>query len=365
MNKGTVITSGPLQGTQRNYARKLSAFNLTDAELKNKDLNYVELYEQTPKQGAVFVDYPTQAGSFYQWGINKTDNTFLNYFRRAYHPAQPDDESSPTGYWVNDQSMNKIPLWASSGTGAPTEYEYGYGNEFEVCPPGYHRPTDGYTDRISYNGLYPNYKWNGSYVDVDGNVVAQTDGSANISFSEWRQSLWMNPWPGESVPGTENVVVGQGTAKQKTAIRTRTSPVYQENKDIFLLFGFYADGYYDRRPMKVQMSTTSSTRVSVGVSVNSPNVAYRGTVVYNPESNASNFFPASGRRRDRGGWLEYAGETAYYWSSSTSPTTPTWDGDVVRAVWAIEIGGWAPGHLHTLPTFGHSVRCVKDEISSN
>ena len=89
------------------------------------------------------------------------------------------------------------------------------------------------------------------------------------------------------------------------------------------------------------------------------------SVVYNPETNASVFFPATGRRKNTGGELEYAGETAYYWGASTAPTTPTWDGIIVRVVWAIEIGNGNPGHLHTLPTFGHSIRCVKDEVSSN
>lgn len=68
MNKGTSIASGPLSGVQRSYARKVSPFNLIDPKMKNKDQNYVELYEQTDKKGAEFVDYPTQAGTFYQWG---------------------------------------------------------------------------------------------------------------------------------------------------------------------------------------------------------------------------------------------------------------------------------------------------------
>ena len=48
-----------------------------------------------------------------------------------------------------------------------------------------------------------------------------------------------------------------------------------ENTDLFLLYGFYADGYFDRRPMKVQASTVTSTRVAV--SANTANFAYRGT----------------------------------------------------------------------------------------
>ena len=94
-------------------------------------------------------------------------------------------------------------------------------------------------------------------------------------------------------------------------------------------------------------------------------MAYRGTLVYNSENNASTFFPAAGRRLDRGGYLEYVGETGYYWSSSTGPNTATAQGSIVKSVWSVEIAGWNPGHLHILPTFGYSIRCVKDEMSSN
>lgn len=59
-------------------------------------------------------------------GGKQGSNTFLAYFRRAYHPAQPFNGTSPTGYWASDQAINKIPIWASSGAGATTDYEYGY-----------------------------------------------------------------------------------------------------------------------------------------------------------------------------------------------------------------------------------------------
>ena len=365
MNPQSTINSGPLQNKERAYARKFSAFNVTDSELKNKTQDYVGLYAQTSKRGAKFVDYPTQAGAFYQWALNKTNEDMAEYIRRAYHPSRPYTTDSPTGYWISSQYWSKIPIWSSAGT--DEQYEYGYGDEIEVCPPGYHRPSDGYINQVSYNGPYPNYKYGDDYVDIDGKVVSELiKGEENIAFSEWRQSLWQNPWQGETLPDSK-AIVGMGTPERKDAIRVRTSPAYvSANKDINLLFGFYADGYYDRRPMQVQNATViASTRVGVGVSVNSPSVAYRGAVIYNPENNASTFFPAAGRRLDRGGNLEYAGGAGYYWSSSTGPNTATSQGSIVKSVWSIEIGSWNPGHLHILPTFGYSIRCVKDEISSN
>ena len=366
MNPQSSILDGPLQGKSRAYARKFSAFNITDRELKNKTEDYVGLYAKTSKRDAKFVDYPTQAGAFYQWALSKTDEDMADFIRRAYNPALPYNTDSPEGYWTSTQYWNKIPIWASSGS--DEQYEYGYGEEVEVCPPGYHRPSDGYIDQVSYNGPYPNYRYGNGYVDVNGiTVTERIKGEENIAFSEWRQSLWLNPWQGETIPDTE-VLVGKGDEEnEKIAIREKTSPAYVANKDINLLFGFYADGYYDRRPMKVQIATTSrlTARLGVGVSINSPSVAYRGTLVYNPENNASTFFPAAGRRLDRGGYLEYVGETGYYWSSSTGPNTATAQGSIVKSVWSVEIAGWNPGHLHILPTFGYSIRCVKDEMSSN
>lgn len=71
--------------------------------------------------------------------------------------------------------------------GTDEQYEYGYGDEIEVCPPGYHRPSDGYINQVSYNGPYPNYKYGDDYVDIDGKVVSELiKGEENIAFSEWR-----------------------------------------------------------------------------------------------------------------------------------------------------------------------------------
>ena len=355
MTPQTTIASGTLAGVSRTSASKFSPFNLTDSRFKsNPTVNYY----QTLKTQGDFVDYPTQAGAFYQWG-QPLNNGYDAYYRRAYNPVLPSVYSSPSGYWKNE-NWNVIPIWSSPASTAQTGYEYLYKDEFEVCPPGYHLPSDGFDNQISYNGLYPNLrvKNSSSYTDVNGNIVSRTNYSAHIKNSEWRQSLWKNPWAGETAPGNGEVIVGKGTANEKVAIRERSAPAYVENTDLFLLYGFYADGYFDRRPMKVQASTVTSTRVAV--SANTANVAYRGTLVYNPENNAAAFFPASGRRRNYYGYLEWVSETSYYWSSSTAPLTPTETGAIVQSIWVIELSPGESGHLHTLPNFGHSIRCVKD-----
>ena len=95
-----------------------------------------------------------------------------------------------------------LPVWGAA-TGTPSSmYDYKFGEIFETCPEGYHRPSDGYIDQISYNGPYPNYKRGSSYVTVstDGIVkeVAQTNYSSQIAFSELRQSLYTNPLSGDA-----------------------------------------------------------------------------------------------------------------------------------------------------------------------
>ena len=46
-------------------------------------------------------------------------------------------------------------MW-DNGTG--TDYAWNHKDISEVCPPGYHRPNDGYTNQIAYNGPYPNFE---------------------------------------------------------------------------------------------------------------------------------------------------------------------------------------------------------------
>ena len=82
-------------------------------------------------------------------------------------------------------------------------------------------------DRVSYNGPYPNYRYGNGYVDVNGiTVTERIKGEENIAFSEWRQSLWLNPWQGETIPDTE-VLVGKGDEEnEKIAIREKTCLLY-------------------------------------------------------------------------------------------------------------------------------------------
>lgn len=76
------------------------------------------------------------------------------------------------------------------------------------------------------------------------------------------------------------------------------------------------------------------------------------------------FSRPAGRRLDRGGYLEYVGETGYYWSSSTGPygycTRKYREISLVSGDCRLE--SRAPAYFADI---GYSIRCVKDEMSSN
>ena len=406
MRPEDAIGSGVLQNESRSHARKFSPFNLTASTLTNSNF-----YPQIPALDAnggkgVFVDYPSQGGAFFQWGLpmgnvygQPSGYSVASYFRRAYHPTIPYNPWNPSppypaDYWTASYPSGYIPVWAPTPTSDPSDPNYGkyegdYGEEHEVCPEGYHRPSDGYTDRISYNGKFPNFlieDGSGDYVDPTTITAStsladitrtntQTDYSSQISRSEWRQSLWKNPWEGESGGGSVNNSTNSSAIK---VTREGYAPAYTKggrtvsgtgppsDENLFLNYGFYADGFFDRRPVKVIKTHKGTARY--GVALDTPQAAYIGSLVYNLDTNASVFFPAAGRRNNSGeddsslpgGALETVGNAGYYWSSSAAPTTAKSSGMHNRTAWGIHLNYSDPGHIYTTTTYGYSIRCVKD-----
>ena len=145
MTNGDNIQLGPLANKTRTEARKIAVFNLTTTKYKNGGENNYEDLSQI--KSGVFVKYPSQAGVFFQWTSNA-------HPRRAYHPTKPVNGYSSTDDW-DDIFVGARPMW-DNGTG--TDYAWNHKDISEVCPPGYHRPNDGYTNQIAYNGPYPNFE---------------------------------------------------------------------------------------------------------------------------------------------------------------------------------------------------------------
>jgi hypothetical protein len=178
----------------------------------------------------------------------------------------------------------------------------------ETCPPGYRRPNDGLT-----NG------------PEDGN---------HIQISELRQSLFEHPKKGENYANdpTNNV------------------------------YGYYADGFFDRRLITIFNSYSS-------VATGTKDVAYAGRVFYNAftgydHANASLFFPDAGFRDHRvtspSGILTHMNPTHQtgYWTSSAR--TDNNDGSTDGIVLLIRNTEYAsPWYLSKAD--GQLIRCVKEE----
>jgi hypothetical protein len=177
---------------------------------------------------------------------------------------------------------------------------------YETCPPGYHRPNDSYTG-------------------------SNSQGTAQ--GSEIRQSLFTNKLTGYGVSST----------------------YFAYNS----LYGYYADGYFDRNPKE----TSVTGEVNSAVNKDSKDVAYKGYLLYNPETNASIFFPVAGFRdgtdSNARGKLQAAGNTAYYWT--TTDTHNNLNSQIASSLYLRTVGNSTTMSMDSkIRTMGFNIRCVKD-----
>jgi hypothetical protein len=172
------------------------------------------------------------------------------------------------------------------------------GTTHETCPTNWRRPNDGAID-------------------------ASQGASNNIVVSEIRQSLFDAPKDGQN---NLDETTGRG-------------------------WGYYADGYFDRRPI----TTSKSNNLNSAVSPNSKDVAYIGTLFFNATSKHSLFMPAAGYRGTEQGALLNTGIIGSYWSSSGSET-----GEGANNGWRLEFNNSRARQSSSIRSFGFAVRCVKD-----
>ena len=86
--------------------------------------------------------------------------------------------------------------------------------------------------------------------------------------------------------------------------------------DIRLAWGYYADGFFDRRA-----PGTSEFGVAVSVVATGSDVAFMGQLVYNPSTIASLFIPSAGNRFPTEQDTYGGGETGRYWSRTLDINT--------------------------------------------
>jgi hypothetical protein len=137
-----------------------------------------------------------------------------------------------------------------------------------------------------------------------------------------RQSLWLHP--------------------QSTATDNRQNSTW----------GYYADGFFDRRQITGGPGTSAGSLSTV--SATNQQIAHIGNVFYNPATNASLFFPATGYRQSSIG-LNNAGWFGLYWTSSgPSSTNVAWYLTVNNiVVMQNSVGARSEGF---------PIRCIKDDF---
>nr|WP_129729701.1 hypothetical protein [Parabacteroides goldsteinii] len=337
-----LMRGGGLSGSS-GYGAKFSPYNLTVAAFKNNP-NTTSTFSSVNKTNLAtevdFVKYPTQAGAHFQWGLPIANEVIG---RRAYHPTNKNMGNSlpwSISGWPGNQYFIQETSFSFWRPSSGVKYE----NYYEICPPGYFRPTDG---------------------PLDQRAVNSTDDQ--VYMSDWRMSLFQSPMKGDASWNTVN------------------QPFEQANKPVLynpvpleeILYGYYADGFFDRRPvMERDMVIGTSrdpntgsvpqgaTKKYKGVSLDNADAAYRGVLIFNKNTNASLFLPAAGRRWYMDGSLEYAGETGYYWSSSVAPGWADTSGGVQNGnpygnMWNFEFNFEATKPISTSHLFGNTIRCVK------
>ncbi|MCD8072747.1 MAG: hypothetical protein LUE10_06205, partial [Alistipes sp.] len=179
----------------------------------------------------------------------------------------------------------------------PSDYWNTISETVEVCPKGYRRPSDGTTSGID------------------------TDNSA--ATSEIRQSLNLNPADG-----------------------------YQSYLNDNNVYGYYADGFFDRRPLKTPSGTIPVAYSAT--SVTGSDIALIGELFFNPENNASLFFPASGYRDPSYTTIMGAGMIGNYWTSTTGIA----NGYSTRV--ALVTNNTNGMFMNVITNQGNPIRCVVD-----
>lgn len=196
-------------------------------------------------------------------------------------------------YHPTNPSANGIPSgWSSAVTS--NAYWNTLGADHETCPAGYRRPRDG--------------------------GITGATGTVAIASSEERQSLWLNPQTARG-NNTDNGV-----------------------------WGYYADGFFDRR--EITSSISNAVHSSVCASTTDTRAAYIGFLFYNKYNNASLFFPAGGFRTIGGALGNNAGGYSYLWSASAESGSTGSDMGIAKNT---------AYHFGDGRSYGMNIRCVPEQ----
>ena len=331
----------------RSGSRAFSVYNMTHSSFVN-DEGASPFSVVVNRSNAQEVDFPSKAGAHFQWARLK-DGTYGCY------SAETSQEYNSFGYRaLNPRSdMNAIGL-TGWGWGVYKNYQYmvwdngnvndSYSTNYEICPSGYHRPNDGST--------------------AGGNVASHNSTVVDANASEWRASVFLNPMTGDGNEAYDPTRSDYNSTPPSDGYNT-SPPPYYEPKALpdNITFGFYADGYFDRRPLERDFVAGN---IQYGVTMKSANAAYWGTVFFN--GTKSLFFPSAGRRNygvsgaDMAGILEHP--SAGYYMTASAADWPEGKGTSYvdwSSVWNMEISYTGTAPVSSSLKSGYSLRCVRNE----
>ena len=276
--------------------RTFSPFNLTAEQLNVQVGTKAEQIAGTATNRSIFVTYPTQTGAFWQWGGNSA-----NTQRMPWHPVTPPGPPSggPPDGWIDTHIVGN---WYTDAT-TPN-----LATNHETCPPGFRRPRDG---------------------DPWGNTLLNNT-AALVQQSEMRQSLFLQP------------------------------QIDTESNLANSVWGFYADGFFDRRLPTTATGGTANRATANTVAHGTTQIAHRGTLFFNAESGASLFLPATGVRAATGAVL-FVGNWGFYWSSTQGyDTTHLTQGYDTSHAQILQLGSSITQLLSGFRAAGRSIRCVAE-----
>jgi hypothetical protein len=121
------------------------------------------------------------------------------------------------------------------------------------------------------------------------------------------------------------------------------------NSNNYRYFGYYADGYFDRRPVEDGLGQNFATKSAVSASTT--NAAYIGLLFTHPTTKASLFVPGAGSRNANNGSLHDTGSYGYFFSSSAYNADYGWSLSFMSSV-ANQTFKYRP--------YGFTVRCVAE-----
>jgi len=239
MHPNDPITGGTWRSDTRPAAKKFATYNLTAPALP----------ASVPYRGAIFTQYPSQAGAWTNWrcqyssGIDVKLRYLINHtYTGGYLTALE------RAYWNDISGVN------------------------EISPDGFRRP-------------------------YEGTITANTD-NESLDQREMSQSLLQYP-------------------KKDNGGLDYTSDITNS------VWGYYADGFFDRRRIVNSPTGAALTSVAVG----DLHIAHIGRLFFNPRAasshyNASIFFPAAGKWGSSPPYGNSVGTHAiYYAAGRTLPSS--------------------------------------------